>query len=208
VRRLLAGERVTFHGECFDLDRVVLESPPPAPVPILLGVKGPRALALAGRVADGVHCAVLASPAHVRRVHATAGAGRADRLAVIAYVPVMVAADGGEARERVKPLLARYAGVLHGQSILEDAGLDPARTLPFHAALARGESAAHLVTDDIIDALAVAGTPEECRLQLRRWAEAGLDAPVAVVPPDVDVGEQIARIGAELAPAWRALRAS
>jgi 5,10-methylenetetrahydromethanopterin reductase len=208
VRRLLAGERVTFHGECFDLERVVLESPPPAPVPIFLGVKGPRALQLAGRVADGVHCAVLASPAHVRRVRATAGAGRADRLVVIAYIPVMIAPDGRDARERVKPLLARYAGVLHGQSILEDAGLSPARTLPFREALARGESAGHLVTDDIIDALAVAGNPEECRRQLRRWAEAGLDAPIAVVPPGVELGEQIARIGAELAPAWKEMRAS
>jgi len=130
------------------------------------------------------------------------------KLVVIAYVPVMIAADGGEARERVKPLLARYAGVLHGQSILEDAGLSPARTLPFREALARGESAGHLVTDDIIDALAVAGNPEECRRQLRRWAEAGLDAPIAVVPPGVELGEQIARIGAELAPAWKEMRAS
>jgi 5,10-methylenetetrahydromethanopterin reductase len=208
VRRLLGGERVSFRGERFHLERVALEAPAPAPVPILLGVKGPRALALAGRVADGVHCAVLASPAHVRRVRATAGAGRARRLVVIAYVPVVVDRDGRAAREAVKPLLARYAGVLHGQSILEDAGLGPARTLPFREALGRSESAAHLVTDDMIDALAVAGTPDECRDRLRRWADAGLDAPVAVLPPGVDVGEHIARIGAELAPAWPPARAT
>jgi 5,10-methylenetetrahydromethanopterin reductase len=75
VRRLLAGERVTYTGEVFSVHDVALEAPPPAPVPILLGVKGPRALALAGEIADGVHCSILASPAHVRRVRATASAG-------------------------------------------------------------------------------------------------------------------------------------
>src|SRR6185503_9287560 len=39
VRRLLAGQRVTYAGEVFSINDVVLESPPPAPVPILLGVK-------------------------------------------------------------------------------------------------------------------------------------------------------------------------
>src|SRR5881409_2349162 len=59
VRRLLDGRRVTYAGEVFAVHDVALEAPPPAPVPILLGVKGPRALALAAEVADGVHCSVL-----------------------------------------------------------------------------------------------------------------------------------------------------
>lgn len=73
VRRLLAGERLGFHGECFDLENVRLTWAPAARgVPILLGVKGPKALRLAGEIADGVHGAVLTSPNHVRRIHATA----------------------------------------------------------------------------------------------------------------------------------------
>src|SRR5213594_1014263 len=77
VRRLLRGERVTVHGGRFDLDDVLLESPPPDEVPVLLGVKGPRALGLAAEVAEGVLCSILASPGHVRRVRATTAA--ADR---------------------------------------------------------------------------------------------------------------------------------
>ena len=83
VRRLLAGERVTVRGEVFTIDDVKLEWRPPETVPVLLGVKGPKALRLAGEIADGVHCSVLASPQHVRRVRQTAGAGRAD-FAVLA----------------------------------------------------------------------------------------------------------------------------
>lgn len=205
IRGLLAGERVTVRGEVFTVDGVKLEWSPPEAVPVLLGVKGPKALRLAGEIADGVHCAVLASPEHVGRVRRTAGAGR-PRFTVVAYVLTAISRDGRHAREAVRPLIAHYLGVLHGQSILLDAGLGPDRTRPFREALDRGAAAAHLVDDALIDAVAVAGTPEHCRRQLARWAAAGLDAPIAVLPRDADVLEQIALCGEILVPAWRELR--
>ncbi len=205
VRRLLAGDRVTLRGEVFTVDDVKLEWSPPETVPVLLGVKGPKALRLAGEIADGVHCAVLSSPAHVRRVRETAGAGR-PRFTVVAYVITAMSPDGHRARAAVRPLIARYLGFLHGQSILLDAGLGPDRTGPFREAIGRGAPAAHLVDDALIDTLAVAGTPEHCRRQLARWAEAGLDAPIAVLPREADTMEQLALCGETLVPAWREVR--
>ncbi len=157
-------------------------------MPIVLGVKGPRALGLAGEIADGVLCSVLAGPAHVRRVRAAAA--RRPGFAVAAYVPVLVDEDGARARDRMRPLLAHYLGVLHGQSILADAGFGPERTRPFREALLRREDARHLASDEIVDAFAVAGSPAECRQRLRRFAEAGLDALVAVVPGPVTSGNR------------------
>lgn len=203
VRRLLAGERVTFRGEVFMVDDVELEWTPPEAVPVLLGVKGPKALRLAGEIADGVHCSVLASPAHVRRVRQTAGAGRPD-FAILAYLIVAIDRDGQRARAAARPLIARYLGVLHGQSILLDAGFGPERTRPFREALGRGAPAAELVDDALIDALAVAGTPEHCRRQLAGWAEAGLDAPIAVLPPEADMTEQITLYAETAVAAWKA----
>jgi 5,10-methylenetetrahydromethanopterin reductase len=201
IRRLLAGERVSVRGEVFTVDDVELEGSPSGPVPILLGVKGPKALRLAGEIAGGVHCAVLASPEHVRRVRESTGTGRAG-FTVVAYVIVGLGADGARVRAAVKPLIARYLGLLHGQSILLDAGLGPERTRPFQEAMARGTPAAHLVDDRLIDTVAVAGTPAHCREQVARWARAGLDAPIAVVPPGLDMLEQIALCGEVLVPAW------
>ena len=206
VRRLLDGQRVTYAGEVFAVHDVALEAPPPAPVPILLGVKGPRALALAAEVADGVHCSVLASPAHVRRVRATTSSRSRDDFAVITYVPVAVSDDRAQARAWVRPLIAHYLGLLHSQTILQDAGLDAARTQPFRDALAAGRTAVDLVTDDMVDAFAVAGTPSECRAALARWAEAGLDCAVAVLPARADLARQLEHIGRELAPAWKEMR--
>ena len=66
VRRLWAGERVTPRGRRASRSRdVALEfKPAQAALPIVLGVKGPRALGLAGAVADGVRVLdhVLARP--------------------------------------------------------------------------------------------------------------------------------------------------
>ena len=206
VRRLLDGERLTYPGEVFVVNDVALEAPPSGRLPIMLGVKGPRALALAAEVADGVHCSILASPAHVRRVRASTSAARRD-FKVIAYVPVAVSDDGARARQWTRPLVAHYLGLLHGQSILEDGGIDAARTQHFRDAFLAGRAApAELVTDDVLDALAIAGTPAECRKALAAWADAGLDAVIAVVPDGADLAAQLDWIGGELSAAWKELR--
>jgi alkanesulfonate monooxygenase SsuD/methylene tetrahydromethanopterin reductase-like flavin-dependent oxidoreductase (luciferase family) len=139
-------------------------------------------------------------------VRGSTSAARSGRgFAVLAYVPMAVSADGRQVRACVRPLLARYLGALHGQAILADAGLSPAETQPFRDALLAGRPAADLVTEAMIDTLAVAGTPGQCRDALERLADAGLDAPVAVLPGGMPVREQLARLGEILVPAWREL---
>jgi alkanesulfonate monooxygenase SsuD/methylene tetrahydromethanopterin reductase-like flavin-dependent oxidoreductase (luciferase family) len=67
VRRLLAGERVTVTGRYVTIDGVELVYPP-AEVPLVsAGVRGPRSLDLAGRVADGTVLGGGRHPDEVRR---------------------------------------------------------------------------------------------------------------------------------------------
>jgi 5,10-methylenetetrahydromethanopterin reductase len=54
VKRLLAGEEVTFDGREVHLDQVRLDQPPAIVPPVFAGVQQEKSLALAGRVADGV----------------------------------------------------------------------------------------------------------------------------------------------------------
>src|SRR5439155_15209196 len=63
-----------------------------------------------------------------------------------------------------------------------------------------------LVTDEMVDTLAVAGTPDDCRAALRRLADAGLDALIAVVPRVADLTGQLALIGDTLVPFWTDIR--
>ena len=66
VTRLLAGESVSMDGKTVLLDNVRLDAPPAEAPPILLGVRGPKSMALAGRVGGGVVLAEPASPSYVR----------------------------------------------------------------------------------------------------------------------------------------------
>ncbi|HEU4439361.1 MAG TPA: LLM class flavin-dependent oxidoreductase, partial [Methylomirabilota bacterium] len=183
--------------------------PAQAELPIVLGVKGPRALALAGEIADGVLCSIISSPGHVRRVRETVTAARARAggpCPVLAYVPVAIDRDAETARHAVRPLLARYLAHLHGQSILADAGVTEAETAAIRAARAAGESGARAVTDAHVDAFALAGTVDQVRSRLGAWREAGLDTLIGLPAGPADPAEQLAVIGAELGPPWRSLR--
>jgi 5,10-methylenetetrahydromethanopterin reductase len=211
LRRLLSGDTVTHEGVAFTLRDVRLECEVPAVPPILLGVKGPKALDLAGEIADGVHGSVLSSPPHIQRVRAITNAartraGRTAPFCVLAYVPVSVAANGAIARDRTRPFLAKYLALLHGQTIIADAGISTETTARLRDAIATSHDATTLITDDIVETLTVSGTPADCRASLRRWADAGLDAPIAVPMPGTNVEEQLALYGTELAPTWRRTR--
>lgn len=109
VRRLLHGETVTFDGQVFSMNDVTLDAPPDDPPPVLAGVRGPRSLALAGRVADGVVLAEGAGPTYVRDAIERAGSPEPFRISV--FTALAVGDDGREMRRIMAPFVA---GLLDG----------------------------------------------------------------------------------------------
>ena len=98
VRSLLHGETVTVSGQHVRLSQVALDWPPPVVPPLLVGARGPRTVALAGKIADGlVLDAGAVSLEAIRRAVETAGARRAHE--VVVYVAF---AAGEHARERIE----------------------------------------------------------------------------------------------------------
>jgi alkanesulfonate monooxygenase SsuD/methylene tetrahydromethanopterin reductase-like flavin-dependent oxidoreductase (luciferase family) len=179
IRRLWAGERVTHEGPGFALPDVALEYKPAQPELPIVPASGPRALALAGAVADGVVCSVMSSPAHVRRVRETIAPARRQSgrgpCPVLAYVPVAIGRDVAAARRSVRPLLARYLAHLHGQTILAEAGVSESQTLAIRAASAgRREPPSSGGSDQRLRA---PGSPDHARRRLEAWLETGLDTP-------------------------------
>jgi coenzyme F420-dependent glucose-6-phosphate dehydrogenase len=65
MRRLLDGEKLTYHGAHYRTDRARLYSPPIGPVPILMAAGGPKSATLAGELAQGVITSVK-DPAETR----------------------------------------------------------------------------------------------------------------------------------------------
>ena len=82
VRALLHGERLTVSGRYVTIDGVALDRPPATPPPVYIGGSGPKTLALAGSLADGLLLADDISPAGVRRQIAAAGLREGQEVAV------------------------------------------------------------------------------------------------------------------------------
>jgi alkanesulfonate monooxygenase SsuD/methylene tetrahydromethanopterin reductase-like flavin-dependent oxidoreductase (luciferase family) len=109
VRRLLHGESVTFDGSVFTMRDVCLDAPPAEPPPVLAGIRGPKSLALAGRVADGVVLAEGAGPAYVRESIGHARASDPFRVSVFTALAI-----GDDAREMRRAMAPFVAGLLDG----------------------------------------------------------------------------------------------
>lgn len=196
IRQLLTGAQVTFRGEFFTVD-TRLSFPPVRPdPPIVLGVKGPRAITRGGAVADGLLLSFLAGPGYVRWVRSRVGAGPE----LSAYVGVAVDDDPAKARERLRPMVARFLGVHGDHLITRTAGVPPELAAKFRAGWLAGAPRVDLVGDELLDEVAVAGDAAGVAHGLSRLAEAGLDVAVIRDDPAADPEETLAAVLATRAP--------
>lgn len=191
IRRLFAGEALEYRGKVLRASagiRFNLE-PQRAAVPIILSATGPKALELAGEIADGM-MPVCAGTEGIRKAveHVKIGAARAGRSLVdfdfSAAIITSVADNDRAARDAIKPLLATFLGWFANQpelSIFTDYGLTPADVREIREGYPRGEIRADLVSEAMVDGLALAGNPERCRAQLAGLIDAGLTSAVFLV---------------------------
>ena len=84
VRALLAGDEVSVSGRYVSLDSVRLDWPPARAPRLLIGARGPRTVALAGEIADGVLLDSVTDPDVVRRARELVGPA----AHVAAYTPI------------------------------------------------------------------------------------------------------------------------
>ena len=174
IRAALAGEQVRHEGLAGSIDAQLSFTPGPAP--IILGVKGPKALQLSGEIADGVLLSVLSSPRYVQWAAEQAGAGRSFDLA--SYVAVDVGDDRELVRQRMRPFVARFLGVHGVHAITEQAGIEPELAQQFREGWQAGNPRSDLVTDEILDAVAIAGDRDDLAAGLRAFADSGLGTAV------------------------------
>ena len=195
IPRLVRGESVSFRGQAVTLEGAQVEdllsheaSPggPRTRIPLCLGVTGPRAMAYAGEVADVVLMNSCLGTDYVLRARELleAGARRAGRNVDEIEVAIGVATAVGDDSAAAKRLAARWIGLYTSlfPNIARATGVDPAVLDPIARAFAEEglEAAARRVDDDLVDRLAVAGTPDECRARLDEYRAVGVDVPVIV----------------------------
>ena len=126
VRALLAGETLDVRGRYVSLDKVTLDWPPPSPPTLLIGARGPKTIALAGEVSDGVLLDTVTDLDVVRRARETVG----DKQVVV-YTPIEPALPTGDVHAWVAELVSAGADSV----ILQGTDEHPDHT-PLVAALA------------------------------------------------------------------------
>lgn len=212
IRRLLAGETITEQGACFSLDRVRLGfAPPRRDVPIFLGAEGPKALQLSGEVADGTLISVMAGPRYVEWARENIAQGCAkggrgfDQHQIVVYVIFSMDEDRDRARDAVRRTIAEYASV--GAStggephpLLRIGGVPVDIWQEMGRIYREGRVPVELVSNEMIDQLAVAGNADDCEAGVRQLIEAGAGSIVFFPFPSDQTEQQVERISAILLP--------
>lgn len=186
VRSLIRDGHVRFPGETIRIESFDLwYTPEHREVPIYLAAVFPKGVELAGEVSDGVILtrSTLETAATVRRQLADGArlAGRdAGKIAVTSLLPTAVGDTTAAALARLRPGVALYAGFFPRYNKLMAGHGFAAEAAAIAEAWARGdrEAAERAVSDAMIGATSVVGTPEQCRARIEAYRRSGVDVPI------------------------------
>ncbi len=186
IRELMNGRKVEWNDLELELKWVRPELPE---IPMWVAGYGPKALAVAGRVSDGV-IIQLADPVIIEWIMATAraaaeAAGRdPEALECIVCAPSHISDDLAHARDQVRWFPAMVSN--HVMDLIERYGFDgdiPSE-LTEYVKVRRGYDYAdhsrvgakhgEFVTDEICDRFCVLGTPEQAVAKLRELERVGV----------------------------------
>ncbi|HMQ51693.1 MAG TPA: LLM class flavin-dependent oxidoreductase [Anaerolineae bacterium] len=162
MRRLWSGETVTWEGSRHKLDSARLGIGKQN-IPVWLGVRGPKMLAMAGELADGVLLIAKSDLGPALEIVEAFSTGRnLERIYLdrIAYTPEMLAEAG---------ISYIYAVMDAPDRMLTGMGLSETDIAALRQTMAVGgpAEAAKLITPEMIKAFQIAGTPDECAQTLQ-----------------------------------------
>ena len=192
TRRLLAMERVTYHGEFVHLDDVEIDivhgDRSPKNVPILIGATAMKMMELAGEIADGVVLNYLVGSAYNKEAmeHLAIGAERGGRTVDDVDRPQLVVCsldpDRSLALDRARELVTQYLG--QQPHIMKASGVSPelleeiGAKLTWPASEAEIQEAMHLVPDEVVQLITASGTADECRAKVQEYIDNGCTCPI------------------------------
>ncbi len=198
LRRLLRGDTVNFHGKLLEVNGAKMGFVPSTPVAMYLTAVRPRMLQLAGEIGDGVLLSGGCSPGYIAQCvdEVAKGTAKRTRLApkvdVAGFVTAAVSHSAEEAIDSNKLFLAYvFRNVHHAENIRLGGGRVDQEGLASAVAQRDWEAAKKYISDEVVLAHSVAGTPSQCAAQLESFNKAGLDLPI-VLP----TGSQEARMRA------------
>jgi 5,10-methylenetetrahydromethanopterin reductase len=185
LRRFLSGEAVNFKGEIFQINGAKMGFVPSTPINMYITAVRPGMLQLAGEIGDGVLLSAGCAPRYIAQcvTEINMGAERAGKTLadrdVAGFVTAAVSDDPREAIEANKMFLAYiFRNVHHSENIRLGGGKVDQEGLAAAVAKRDWTTSKKFISDDVVRAHSVAGTPAECRSQLDSFIRNGLNLPV------------------------------
>lgn len=191
TRELMRGKTVDYQGPTASVRGYRIRVKPRcAPPPIYLAALGTEALRAVAEVGDGWLPYLLplrglaASIATMRDNSEKAGRPR-DAVTIAPLVLTAVADNREEGRAAAREHIAMYMGAMgpHYRGFVASFGFErEVEAIRVAWAAKRHVDARAAVTDEMVDQIAVSGTPDDCRAQLAALRAAGADLPILFFP--------------------------
>lgn len=191
IRQATTGTEMNYEGKTVAVKgyRVRIEPRNPAP-PIYLAALSPESLKLVGEVGDGwlpylLPRRGLQDAVATIRSQAKAAGRAEDAVTIAPLVMTAVSENADEARDAARRHLAFYLGAMgpHYRGFVARHGFET-EVEAVRAAWERKEHdmARAAVSDAMLDEIAIAGTPAECRGKVAELQDAGVDLPILFFP--------------------------
>jgi probable F420-dependent oxidoreductase len=188
LRQALTGAKVDMECRSFTVRGFRLGRVPEQPPPILVAALRPGMLRLAGRLGDGAIINWL-SAEDVAKVVPEVGPGKE----IVARIFVCPSTDTATVRSFGRMAIAAYLNVAVYAAFHEWLGRAPLLDAMWRAWKAGDRKAATAaIPDEVVDALIVHGSPEECRAHIQAYVDNGVTTPVlAVLPFGIDLRQAV-----------------
>ena len=192
LRRLLAMETVTYHGEFHYVDGITLDvvhgRKTPRNVPIYIGATGMKMMEMAGEIADGVCLNYLVNPKYNAEAmdaleRGAKKAGRSiDDIDRPQLVICSVDNDRKHALDMARKMMTQYLGqqphLMKASGVSQELLDEIHQVLTWPATEEEIEGAMHLVPDDVVQMCTASGSPAEVKAKVREYIASGATCPI------------------------------
>jgi 5,10-methylenetetrahydromethanopterin reductase len=192
LKRLLAMERVSFHGEFIHVDGIELDvvhgRKEPRNVPVYIGATGSKMLKLTGEICDGVVLNYCVPPEYnvnamnMLEQGAKLSGKTLDDIDRPQLIVCSVDNDQEKAIETTRELLTQYLAqqphIAKASGVSMEVVEKIQSILGWPATHEEIKRAKHLVPDDLIFRITASGTPDDAKLKVKEYIDHGCTCPI------------------------------
>ncbi len=192
LKRLLAMERVTFHGEFVHVDGIELDvvhgRREPRHVPVYIGATGDMMMEMTGEIAEGVVLNYCVPPEYNHKALEllTTGAKKAGKLLEDIDRPQLIVCsvdnDHDKAIDTSRELLTQYLAqqphIAKASGVSMDVVEKIQSILGWPATHEQIQKAKHLVPEELILKITASGTPDEAKMKVQEYINNGCTCPI------------------------------